>query len=191
MTTLWRVLQACAAGYIVSFTALAQQTNDTPSPRSALVPIDNASIVGGTVLFRPGQLFIGREDLPNQPAVRLLTQPPQTSLPENSDAFDRLDQTCDVEQAQKHFRIHADLGGDGQLEEIRITRDQAHVPVQIKIYREQQLIAQSALPLPATPCFASVAEVDEDDRPELLVVWFSSESEHDVIGVHVFRLQED
>jgi hypothetical protein len=109
-------------------------------------------------------------------------------MPEATAEFDRLDTACDAEEPDRKLRIHADLEGDGQIEEIRVGRDHARAPVEVKVYRDGKRIAQSALPLPATPCIASVAEVDEDDRPELVLVWVSSESEHETVGVHVFQL---
>jgi len=189
--TLWRSLLLSSIATSALSVAIAQTDPRGPSSVPKLVTLDAASVVQGTVLFRPGQLFIGRGDLPNQPSVQLLAQPRHTPMPEASAEFDRLDTACAPEEPERKLRIHADLEGDGQIEEIRVGRAHARAPVEVKAYRAGKLIAQSALPLPATPCIASVAEVDEDDRPELVLVWVSSESEHEVIGVHVFQLPRD
>ena len=188
--TLCRPVLFCSLATVGLSVAFAQADPRAPSNAPELVTLDDASVVQGTVLFRPGQLFIGREDLPNQPSVQLLAKPRHTSMPEASADFDRLDESCTPDEPERKLRIHADLEGDGLLEEIRVGRDHVRAPVEVKVYRDRNLIAQGALPLPATPCIASVAEVNEDDRPELVLVWYSSESEHEVIGVHVFQLPQ-
>ena len=188
--TIWRPIMLCSMATAGLSVAFAQADPRGPSNAPELITVDAASVVQGTVLFRPGQLFIGREDLPDQPGVQLLAKPRHTSMPDASDEFDRLDEACAPDEPERKLRIHADLEGDGLLEEIRVGRDHVRAPVQVKVYRDQNLIAKSTLPLPATPCIASVAEVNEDDRPELVLVWVSSESEHEVIGVHVFQLPQ-
>lgn len=158
-----------------------------------LIEVASASSLGGDVFFRPGELIVGRPDLPGRPGFLPLLGGRPVSLPEDLETLEKLSEGCaggSLEAARSPRTLgRGDLGADGRLELVLSMGSETQPGFLLRVMRADLLVAETALPLPRTPCRALVAEIDGSDAPGLLVIWTSEGPQGLTRGVTVYRLE--
>lgn len=175
-----------------------------------------ATVVDGSVYFRPGRLFIGRPHQPGRPGLAPLESDDPIMLPSSLSSFEPLSDRCRASSSEDiplasstpeaaaearrtptsspamptHVLTRGDLGGDGQMETVYFGFDPPHGEPTLVVTRSDTPLSRGRLPLSARPCAALVAELQEDAPPELLVVWTSQGPQGLTVGLHVFRLPD-
>ena len=188
------VLALALCGPLAPGTGVAQ---DTPElhVRASITAVD------GVVYFQPGELLVGAPTLPGRPALRPLRGDDSVELPQELDDYEELSAGCPepeptdeasglVPRGDAGVLTRGDIGGDGRLEQVRVVRQSPTTPPRVQVIRDDVLVAEGTLPVPALPCRGLVAEAEPEAPPALLLVWTSRGAGH-TVGVTVFELPEE
>ncbi len=167
-------------------------------PPPALVELASVTIVDGSVFYRPGDLIVGHPSLPGRPGLRPMAGADPVQIPADLSDYEDLSSACPRVPPVSHPQQTAlgegvviargDMGADGRIEHVTVRRSSLMDPPRVLVFRDEELLADAYLPMPAQPCTALVAEASPGASPDLILLWSSRGYQGLTIGVLVFRL---